>query len=320
MADLQPLNLAEAIQPVSLRVHPPSSVIFLCGGLAKSEPPELPESLRAAFLRLELPEEFKKYRIVVAEAAEPMLPVAGHRDLLTFESDIAGVVALILLFSESPGSLAELGAFAALPNVASKLLVVIDDGYYEDSSFIRNGPIASLETYQGDEWVLVLDREDIGVGKEREISNLDLQKLNENVVPAAVQRLEYASSFERFDSDNDGHFILLLTGLVQLCGALTITELKSIIEHLGFPKAQGRISNFLYCSELMGWMKKTKKGNHTYYVCRPGEDAIDFTAKQQAKIKEKVRWKAEFRAHWQKEDKPRFRAISELSIENENVE
>lgn len=315
MAVVQPSSLAESIQPATVRVHPPSSVIFLCGGLVDAKPPNPPESLRAAFLRLQLPDEFEKYRIVIAEAAEPMLPVAGYRDLLTFESDIAGVVALILLFSESPGSLAELGAFAALPNVASKLLVVIDDGYYEDSSFIKNGPIASLELNQGDEWVLVVDRNEIGLSADHNIFDLKHEYLDENVVPAVLQRLNSTPSYEKFDPHNDGHFILLLTGLIQLCGALTISELKSMIDRLGFPKAQSRITNFLYCGELMGWIKKTKKGNHTFYVCRPGEDAIEFTAVPKAEIKEKVRWKAEFRAHWQKEDKPRFRAIAENSTE-----
>jgi hypothetical protein len=50
----------------------------------------------------------------------------------------------ILLFAESAGSLAELGAFAALKTVAPSLIAVLSDYYYEQSSFIRNGPVKYL--------------------------------------------------------------------------------------------------------------------------------------------------------------------------------
>lgn len=196
MASVLPSGLAREIQPSSIKVHAPSSVIFLCGGLADSAPPQPAESLRAAFLRAKLPAALSNHKIVIAEAAEPMLPVAGYRDLLTFENDIAGAVALILLFSESPGSLAELGAFSAIESVAKKLLVIIDDGYYNESSFIRNGPIAALENNQGDEWVLVLERGHVGISEDRDINMLNYDRFTEAVMPAVEQRLDNTQHWE----------------------------------------------------------------------------------------------------------------------------
>jgi hypothetical protein len=72
----------------------------------------LPTTLRDAFYRI-VSATAPKFKIVLAEDAAPLTSEAGYSDLFSFESDIAQLVGLILLFAESPGSLAELGAFAA---------------------------------------------------------------------------------------------------------------------------------------------------------------------------------------------------------------
>src|SRR5436190_6776347 len=102
--------------PESVRVRAPSSIVFLCGGVidARLDPPT---ALRDAFYR-SIKTAPPAYTVVLAEDANPLTTDAGYGDLLSFESDIAQVVGLILLFAESAGSLAELGAFAALPTVA----------------------------------------------------------------------------------------------------------------------------------------------------------------------------------------------------------
>jgi len=97
--------------PESVRVRAPSSIVFLCGGVidARLDPPT---ALRDAFYR-SIKTAPPAYTVVLAEDANPLTTDAGYGDLLSFESDIAQVVGLILLFAESAGSLAELGAFAA---------------------------------------------------------------------------------------------------------------------------------------------------------------------------------------------------------------
>src|SRR5690606_32043688 len=134
--------------------HIPTSIVFLCGGVL-SKTSRKPKMLRDAFYRLEKDTE-TNYRIVLAEEAKPLTSEAGYKDLLEFEQDIAQVVGLIVLFVESAGSLAELGAFAALPTVAPSLLAVVDEHYYFQESFVKNGPIKFLENKHGEEWVLSL--------------------------------------------------------------------------------------------------------------------------------------------------------------------
>lgn len=64
-------------------------------------------------------------------------------DLLTFEEFLAEVSDSIILFAESPGSFCELGAFAYAEKLFSdKLIIVMDEKYKGDKSFINIGPTA----------------------------------------------------------------------------------------------------------------------------------------------------------------------------------
>jgi len=67
-------------------------------------------------------------------------------DLLTFEDFLAEISDLIVLFVESFGTSCELGAFAYTDDLFDKkMLVVIDEKYKNDNSFISKGPVTKLE-------------------------------------------------------------------------------------------------------------------------------------------------------------------------------
>lgn len=67
-------------------------------------------------------------------------------DLLTFEEFLAEVSDWIILFVESPGTFCELGAFTYADNLFSdKLVIIIDEKYKNDKSFIITGPVAKAQ-------------------------------------------------------------------------------------------------------------------------------------------------------------------------------
>lgn len=296
------------MKPDSLRVHAPTSVVFLCGGLIE---PALssPVMLRDAFFRIARSTTLT-YKVVLAEDAEPLTADAAYRDLFMFESDIAQVVGLILLFAESPGSLAELGAFAALRTVAPSLLAVLDDYYYEQVSFIRNGPVRFLENEHGEEWILVLDRKDVGMDERGRISSFNRAALSAALLPAIERRLAARPAWQKFDRENSGHAIMLMTGLCQEFGALTISEIKEYLATFGL--INQRLTNYIYCAQLLGWLQKVRKGNHIFYVASPGEPALDYNLEANIVSRDKLRWRSDVRAHWQKNDPARHRAITDV--------
>lgn len=60
-------------------------------------------------------------------------------DLLTLESRLADNSDVIVIVCESPGSIAELGAFVNNKGTSDKVIVLIKSRYYKDKSFIRRG-------------------------------------------------------------------------------------------------------------------------------------------------------------------------------------
>ena len=80
-------------------------------------------------------------KIILAEVANRIYRDTSYHDLISFEEDIAKLVALIVVIAESPGSLAELGAFASISNIRSKLRVIVRQKHADEESFIRFGPI-----------------------------------------------------------------------------------------------------------------------------------------------------------------------------------
>ncbi len=263
--------------------------------------------LRDAFYRLARDTEIN-YQIILAEEASPLTAEAGYNDLLEFEADIAQVVGLIALFVESAGSLAELGAFAALPTVAPSLLAIVDEHYYGQESFIKNGPIRYLENRYGEEWVLSLERSVVGISDDG-IGALNAKEFMLLMKPAIEKRLSNVPQSRKFDKSTSGSRILLLVGLCQLYGALTITEIREFFGNLGV--SDERLKSLVYCATLLGWLRVLRKGHYIYYVGIPDEQAIDFQLDVPQSDRDKLRWRSDVRQHWKDNDATRFRAISE---------
>lgn len=310
-------KLISCIDPASLRVHVPSRVVFLCGGaISNSDPPLPPTMLRDVYYRYrKLDLSNLPFRIVLAEEADPLTTEAGYNDLLSFESDIAQIVGLIVLFVESAGSFAELGAFSALETIAPNLLAVMLDYYYDQKSFIKNGPIKYLESRHGEDSVLSIELADLGIKDARNITDVNSSALCDTLENSINYRLDKLSKWRAFNPHNDGHKILIMTGLCQEYGALTMSEVRSLLADLGVEVELARLKSYIYCAELMRWVKMTRKGHQMYVVALTSDNqerALDWVFKKESPFKERVRWRADIRTRWKNDDVYRYRAITEV--------
>ena len=84
-------------------------------------------------------------KIIRAEKVFEYFEHSNYEDLLIFERDLAELSSLTVLFSESPGSIAELGSFAVLNTIQERLLIVMHQDDTHRSSFIWRGPILFLK-------------------------------------------------------------------------------------------------------------------------------------------------------------------------------
>jgi len=116
------LPYSEDLDAEKIHVQAASDVIFLCGGPFSNLSIPTPLSLRDAFLKIL---DYRPLRDKVLIQAEDITQDYAFFDyydnILDFETDLAQIVELIILFCESEGSLAELGAFAMIDEIAQRL-------------------------------------------------------------------------------------------------------------------------------------------------------------------------------------------------------
>jgi len=72
---------------------------------------------------------------------DELLYSSKTKDLLSLEGLLADSVDAVVIIPESPGSFAELGAFATDEKLRKKLICVVDKKYQKDKSFINQGPL-----------------------------------------------------------------------------------------------------------------------------------------------------------------------------------
>ena len=205
--------------------------IFLCGGnLADYD-----HALRAHFYKqidLTDPDLFKKIRLA-EDADKWYLSRVLYKDLLELEEYVAGLSACILLFLESPGAIAELGVFSQTPNLKEKLVVVIEESFYAEDSFIRHGPIERIEkTMPENVWSYPwLTKSD---GKISDTVDIEISRTTlDSVIKDLRLALEKHPKRCKFQHQDHGHRLLLIADLVKLDVACVVGELHKILDGIG---------------------------------------------------------------------------------------
>ncbi len=127
--------------------------IFLCGA-------DINNSSTARFKVAQLFEDWwSKYffRIYYPEDIfDELLYSSESKDLLSLENLLAKSVDVIIMIPESPGSFAELGAFANDENLRKKMICILDIKYKKNKSFINQGPVKLVKNVDSKN-VLFLD-------------------------------------------------------------------------------------------------------------------------------------------------------------------
>lgn len=118
------------------------TTIFLCGADVTNE-----DTIRFKIAKILLSSNwFYPYDIIYPEDIfDELLYSSKTSDLLSLEALLADSVDAIVLIPESPGSFAELGAFANDEKLRKKLICVVDEKYRKDKSFINQGPIKLIK-------------------------------------------------------------------------------------------------------------------------------------------------------------------------------
>ena len=217
------------------------SLILLCGGPVSQETSVF-KSCRDIFYQHVKHSETCLFRdnVILAENIFCYFEHSSYNDLISFEKDLAELSSLTVIFSESPGSIAELGSFSVLPKVQDRLLVVLheDDAFKE--SFIWRGPALYLKNNAKENgkldpisiynWQKL--KKDDGIVEQSDFS--DAEALSESIVKILTEFPKTAA----FKKDQVGHVMLLVLDLLNIIHLATIEE----IQNGSSPNRVGRIS------------------------------------------------------------------------------
>lgn len=311
------LPYAEDIDVEGIHVKEPFDVILLCGGQYSDISEPTPKSLRDAFLKaMPPPKSINNLDLLQAEEVTKQFDFReNYDDILMFETDLAQIVRLIILFCESEGSLAELGAFAVIDEIVNRLLVVVRENHWNEPSFVKLGPLQRISRKVGREAIHVVADDDVGL-EGKSAANVDKKKLVDMLDGSLEQRLKAAKDSTTFDQSRAGHVIKLIVGLVQEYGALTVPEISWILRILNAERTEEQIRGYLLCAISVGWLACISKGSKDYIVqtkvsLSRGVDAAVLPMREGAKEMNKPRRRLAIRQHWMEKDKLRFAAIQQ---------
>lgn len=308
------ISLARSLDLSNSRVINFPSKIFLCGGLI----PMLHEqqeglycSLRhyiMAVIKKDFPDIYNK--IILAENITDWYRGGHYEDLLTFESDLAGLAFIIIIIVESYGSIAELASFARDRKVNKKLLIIMNSCFYETESFIHLGPITYLETHVHNKANVFTWRTYVDNGNEY----LDMESLQrhqiQDILKTINERLGMVSVEQTIDICNSGHVILMICDIIDILRIARKSEITYILEnnHIDIQY----INKYLFILEKLKLIKKIAYSTDRFYVSCSESAFIKYSYKKEGYAKDRITWKMIFMKWYQQNDERRMSALRTL--------
>ncbi|MFL9994668.1 retron St85 family effector protein [Paraburkholderia sediminicola] len=296
-------SLSSKIDLDQSRVKPYEGFIFLCGGPTDVKS-VLPASLRDALYRELVKNDSEEERIRVAEHYKDWAHDSIYNDLVLFEQHIAELSSIIVLVLESPGAIAELGLFSAIGEFRDKLLVFIDYQYYKSNSFIKLGPVDFLEKTHGNAAEVYRWLND-----KSQIDGKLAEDLQAEVAEAVRARLSKKNAEAPFDRGQWLHFALLVCDLIDLYSALTVRELRHLLNEAGLEKGEHELKQVLYLLERVRLIALEPKGDQRFYVAITGNQYLKLHIDDGPF--DAARFRSDILAKYSASDKKRFRAIQE---------
>jgi hypothetical protein len=226
----------------------------------------------------------------------------GYPNLIDFERDSVCLTRAVILFSESPGSHAELGAFCMDPVLSERLFVVISEEHYNAKSFIAKGPVKKLED---------IDEESICTVKD--ISPLTIQSELFQIIESLDRKLGSTPKSTGFDPQRTRDQFLLIADLIELFGALTVNEIVDICGLLGLNTTVPQVKRLYEQLSRFDIVTAVKKNTIRYYLpTKHRFRFLDYKSSVENNKFDRLRFKTKILTPWLKSDKRRLEAYADI--------
>jgi hypothetical protein len=302
-------KLFSEIDKGRVTVKPFDGYIFLCGGALSSQGGAIESARQYAMTRADEAGCIAGHRIMIAEKLTSLLHGDDFRDLLEFEEHIAALSACVLIFVESPGSIAELGSFAVMPHLAGKLLVVCEQRMDSaiSPSFIFLGPVASLKRARNNSvqiFPIFKDSEN-----SADVSKLDdcWQFIEESVMESIRRPVPEAN----LDPEELSHRMIVVAALIDIFVAPKFGELQEGLSGLGIDLSAKHLRRITRMLEQFQLIKKVTYGHEEFFFSLNNRPLLTLRpiSTSGVKIFDRLRFKASSIEIFEAKDKRRHKAI-----------
>lgn len=292
------------------RVIRSPSLIFLCGGETSNDSKSFKSCRDIFYHHIRRDGSPFTDKVILAEDVFQYFQQTVYKNLIEFEKDLAELSALIVLFSESPGSIAEFGSFSVLETMQDRLLVVMHKDDSNKDSFIWRGPALYLKElakknrkkdpvfvyfwpkraeHQG-----LLSKEDFADTKDLEESIVDIMSR----VPGT----------EAWNEKKLGHVMLLMLDLLQVVLIANRDEITEFLRFLGIDAERETVRRHLSLLFSLRLTIQNPYRNNVYYVSGSDKPWLSLKFKKDAKIRDVTRWQARFSEYYSGQDDQKSRA------------
>lgn len=268
-----------------------------------------PKSLRDAFM---IGEGFKSIPnanvLQIEEIREFFEKDSPYMDLVEFETDIALVCELVILFCESPGSFTELGCFSMVEEIYEKILVIIQNQYLSRSTFISKGPVANFKRLYDKSVFSIVDAI-VGIYNNN-IANLDINKLISTVSNPISSRLGETLDRTTLDISKFNHLCKIYVALLKEFYSLKDDEIILLLLEIGFEVNEKKLDRVAFCCRALKWSGSTTVGfDRVHYAIGGTNEAARFEFEDA--FSDKIRRRMKIRQFWESNDPARVAAVSQ---------
>ncbi|WP_434108860.1 retron St85 family effector protein [Paraburkholderia caffeinilytica] len=269
------VQLIETVDPKGCHLFNLPNRIWVFGGPVAESTSHPCLSLRDSFWRQQLAsfEQRPWFKYLDRPENHPgWWAFSGYDNLLEFERDACYLASRAILFSESPGSYAELGALALDNAILPRLFVVVQAKFLEDDrrqSFLNLGPIKRVDL-QGSKCV-------IGSPHERSLPTEDFDAIVDSVDAAFDDRPHGKVALH---ANNPTHRLLLIADLVDLLLVSKIADLQQAITHFGISLPDEELKRALGLLAFFGLVRFELRGTEPFWTRSTSSAApwVDYTA------------------------------------------
>lgn len=287
------------------------ALLFFCGG-PTSNPSDAPLSVRDVVFRaftIKFPDLSR--RIFLAEEFQNWTQDNTYGELFTFEQDLAALSSSIVIFVESAGAIAELGAFSQLDGVRQKLLVFLQTEHYLQNSFIKLGPVKFLEDhFEGS--IRPYPWRTVTAGRSIKLDINSLDDSLDEICTDIHEVLSAARVHRKFEANQPRDRMLLIRDVIDQLLGLKIHEIRDYLIEIGVTIEISRLKQFLFVLETLGLIEVVPRGKDRFFVSTDSRRFIRYGTKGgQPKI-DPLRLQSEVSAYYRKVDRSRFNALAPI--------